>query len=143
MTQDTNQKPSAPADKPERILYPYRGRQVSVCELTMQDVVELSGTRDDSGGLLTIMELLRRCCPDLDPELIAAGKPSEIKELVARIREVNADFFEMCRAVQMSGPADALERLLQSIFLLPFLKLSAAATEPPPGATPTRDSSQP
>lgn len=144
MSKDTTQPTAAaPADKPERITFIWKGAPVTVREMTIQDVIDLAGTRDDSGGLLTVLELLQRCCQDLDQDLIAASRPSEIKELVARIREVNTDFFEMCRDVDMSGPADGLERIIKSLFLLPFLKLSAADTAPQPGATPTPDSSQP
>lgn len=139
----TNAPTAAPADQPERVSFFWQGSPVTVRELTIQDILDLAGTRDESGGLLTILDLLRRCCPDLDPDVICASRPSEIRELVARIKEVNADFFAMCRDVQMDGPADGLERILNSIFLLPFLKSSAADTAPQPGATPIPDSSQP
>lgn len=143
MTPAPTQPATAPAEKPERIAFFWKGQSVTVCELTMQDVCDLAGTRDDTGGLLTVIELLRRCCPDLDPDLISTSRPSEIRELVTRIREVNADFFEMCRDVDMSGPAEAFDRLLKSLFLLPFLRLSDSATEPVSGDTPTPGSSLP
>ena len=75
-----------------------------------------------------ILELLTYCS-DAKVQDVGPLAPSEIRQLVDAILEVNSDFFDFAAQLQMAAAAKQLEGLIKSIFLIRFLDSSIPATE--------------
>lgn len=75
-----------------------------------------------------ILELLSYCS-DATAQEIGPLAPSEIRQLVDAILEVNSDFFDFAAQLQMAAAAKQLEGLIRSIFLIRFIDSSPPATE--------------
>ena len=104
------------------------GKQTfTVRELTLREIKSLTEGLEESAvdaliNLLTISTTAK-------PEDLTEHAPSEIKEFIDAMLEVNSPFFDMAEAAQMKQSADALRHLIRSIFLTSFLSSSKEATE--------------
>lgn len=95
------------------------GKEVTVSELTMQQIFDLSGGKYENpvsqiSDLLSLTTGLKR-------EDIMPWAPSEIGEMVDAVLEVNSDFLSQANKLEMGQTAEAMERLIRSIFTLSFL----------------------
>jgi uncharacterized protein (DUF305 family) len=104
------------------------GKQTfTVRELTLREIKSLTEGAGESPidslvNLLTISTTAK-------PEDLSEQAPSDIKEFVDAMLEVNTPFFDMAEAANMKGSADALRQLIRSIFLTSFSHLSKEDTE--------------
>jgi len=95
------------------------GKEITVSELTMQQIIDLSETTEESAPA-QIVGLLDKTTSMTSAE-VAALAPSDISDLVTAVLEVNKDFLFQAQALGMEAAAKSLERMIRSIFMTPFL----------------------
>ena len=97
------------------------GKQITVRELTMQEINDLTNQAEDTTALEQITGLLSTCT-NTSPDDIMVCYPSDLEPLVDELVKVNSSFLDQATALNSKEVADALVELLKSVCLLAFLK---------------------
>lgn len=95
------------------------GIDVTVREMTMQQISALSGASYEN-PVDQLVDLLV-ATTDVTREQLMPLAPSEVSGMIAAILEVNSDFLSQAKALGMTETAEAMERLIRSLFTLSFL----------------------
>ena len=97
------------------------GKNVTVRELTVQEIYDLSQLGDETNQVNTLAVLLSTATSATREDILPLA-PSQLQPLIDLFLEVNSPFLGQMRAVGMKEAAAALERILGSISALPFLR---------------------
>jgi len=115
---------------------PLNGKQVTVRELTMQEINDLTNRPPDETAVEQIGAMLA-VCTNTTPEEIMKSFPSDLDPLVEVLVEVNRPFLDQAAKINAREVAEALEQLLRSVCLIAFTKSSQPDTVKEPGNIPT------
>lgn len=96
------------------------GKTITVRELTVQEIYDLSQPEDKINQVNTLAVLLTTATSATREDIMPLA-PSQLQPLIDLLMEVNSPFLGQMRAVKMEDAANALERILGSISALPFL----------------------
>lgn len=96
---------------------------VTVRELTVREIYDLANGSGDNAAA-AIAELLETCST-VKTEFVMELAPSELQPLIEAMIEVNRPFLDQAAAIGMDEAAAGMEKMVRSIFSLPFLASSA------------------
>lgn len=99
----------------------FYGKTITVRELTVQEIYDLSHL-EDSTNQVKVLTTLLTTATSATREDIFPRAPSQLQPLIDLFMEVNSPFLGQMRTTGMAEAAVALENLLGSIFVLPFLR---------------------